>query len=270
MFLGRTIKTVDALDTIKALTRHMDILEVRNQEQYEATQLQLATISSMLQTVTHALSQLDNRLVSSQCVILFQSMEIGYHCNLSNIRANEMTLKTQLLVGMELEKAAVVHTMLAEFDKEEVALLSKINQANRDFLTIIRGHVSQLHPISSPSPVHLSMPTVPPGLFNAGRMDGLATLSNVCFPSKRSDDRHVFSSKRCCVSNDDSEEKEMVSLATGSLMKVDLPNPQAKEVGEVHPLPLLSQDMPMVIHVGASIPSSNVSKKPLPKSTGTF
>lgn len=59
-------------------------------------------------------------------------------------------------------------------------------------------------------------------------------------------------------------------MATGSLMKVDSPDPQAKEVGEVRPLPLLLQDTLMVIHDGTSTPSSNLSKKSLPRSTGIF
>ena len=181
-----------------------------------------------------------------------------------------MTLKTQLLVGMEPEKAAEAYAMLAEIEKEEVALLSKINQANQDFLTTIGAHIGQLHPISLPSPVHSSKPTVPPRLSNVGHVDGLATPSDARSLSMRSDDRCVFSSKRHCLSNDDSVEKEMVSLAAGSLMKVDSPDPQAKEVGKVHPLTLLLQDMLMVIHHGASTLSSNMSKKTLPRSSGIF
>ena len=43
-------------DTIKALTRHMDQMEERNQKQHEATHLQLATVTSTLQNVTQAIT----------------------------------------------------------------------------------------------------------------------------------------------------------------------------------------------------------------------
>ena len=38
-----------------------------------------------------------------------------------------MTLKTQLLVGMELEKAAEAQAMLAEFEREETAGVSSLD-----------------------------------------------------------------------------------------------------------------------------------------------
>lgn len=208
-FSSRTaLPSPHALDTIKALTRRLDTMEARNQKQREATDLQLTTICSLLQTATHAVSQLSNRLVISQRAILAQSTEIGLLRNLSDIRANKITLKTHLLVGMELEKAVEARAMLAEFQKEEAALLNKISQANRNFLTIIGGHVDQFHPVSSLSPVHPSTPTVPPGLFNVGRTDGLVAPVDARSLSQKSDDRGVFFSKRRCVSNDDNQERK--------------------------------------------------------------
>ena len=79
--------------TIKALTRCMDMMEERNQKQHEATHLQLSTMTSTLQNITHAVMQLDNCLVNSQRAILAQSTDIGLHRNLSDIQANKMSSK---------------------------------------------------------------------------------------------------------------------------------------------------------------------------------
>ena len=55
-----------------------------------------------------------------------------------------MTLKMQLLVGMELGKIDEVNAMLAEIEKEEASLQNQIGQASQSFLTIVGGHVDQL------------------------------------------------------------------------------------------------------------------------------
>jgi len=98
-----------------------------------------------------------------------------------------MMCKTQFLVGLELEKAAEACAMLAEFEGEEANLLSKINQANQNFLTIVVGHVGQLHSVPSPSPVYLSMPDVPPGISNVIHTDVTRVPSDDPPHSKRSD-----------------------------------------------------------------------------------
>lgn len=43
----------------------------------------------------------------------------------------------QLLVGMEPGKADETCAMIIELEKEETAILDKINQANHNFLTIV-------------------------------------------------------------------------------------------------------------------------------------
>jgi len=147
-------------DAIKVLTRHMDSMEDHNQKQHEAMHLQLSTITKDLQNVMQAISNLDGHLVSSQHMILAQSTELGLTHNLSDLRANKMTLKMQLLVGMELGKIDEVKVMLAEFEKEETSLQNQISQASQSFLTIIGGHVNQLQPdtLSNPAPLHLLTP----------------------------------------------------------------------------------------------------------------
>jgi len=257
-------------DMIKALTRHIDSMEDCNQKQHEATHLQLASITSTLQNVTQAVTVLDNCLVSSQCAILAQSAELGLTQGLSDIRTNQTKIKMKLLMGMEPEKVAEAHAMLAEFEKEEATLESKINQASHNFLAIVGGHIGQLQPVASPSPTQPDAPTVPPGLSNTVRTNGLGVPSDVSSHSKKSDDHRSFSAKRRHLSSDDSDEKEVASLAIGGSMVVDLPNPQAKEVSKVSLLPMPLQDTLMVIHDDTSASSLNKLTKPLPRSTGIF
>ena len=76
----------------------MDSMEDRNQKQHEATHLQLSSITRDLQNVTQAVSNLDGHLVSSQHAILAQSAELGLTRNLSDLCANKIMLKMQLLV----------------------------------------------------------------------------------------------------------------------------------------------------------------------------
>jgi len=101
-------------------------------------------------------------------------------------------------------------------------------------------------------------------------MNGLGVPSDMSSHSKKSDDHRSFSAKRCRLSSDDSDEKEVASLAIGSSMVVDLPNPQAKEVSKVSLLSMPLQDMLMVIHDDTSASSLNKLTKPLPQSTGIF
>jgi len=257
-------------DTIKALTRCIDSMEDRNQKQHEATHLQLAAVTSTLQSITQAVTALDNRLVSSQHAILAQSAELGLTRSLSNVCANKMAIRMKLLMGMEPEKVAEAQAMMAEFEEEEASLQSKIDQASRNFLTIIGGHISQLQPAPVSSPAPPCVPTAPPGISKDARTDSLGRQPNTSSRFKPSDDRQSFSTKRRRLSNDDTEEKEVASLATGGSMAVDVSDPQAKEVDMVHHSPPPLQDTLMVTHDDASASSLNHTKKPLPRSSGIF
>jgi len=88
-----------------------------------------------------------------------QSAELGLTRGLSDVRTNQTKIKMKLLMGMEPEKVAEAHVMLAEFEKEEATLESKINQASHNFLTIVGGHIGQLQPVASPSPTQPDAPT---------------------------------------------------------------------------------------------------------------
>ena len=257
-------------NAIKALTRRMDSMEDHNQKQHKATHLQLSTITKDLQNVTQAISNLDGHLVSSQCVILAQSAELGLTHNLSDLCANKMTLKMQLLVGMEPGKIDEVKLMLAELEKEETSLQNQISQASRSFLTIIGGHVDQLQPDTLSNPAPLDLPTAPPGLSKTVHMDSQSIWPSMPLHSNKSDDQHSFSTKRRRLSNDDIKENEVATYATGGTMVVDVPDPQAKKVHEVCPLPSPQQDTLMVIHNDTSVSPLNCMKKPLPRSTGIF
>jgi hypothetical protein len=268
---GDFAKGADSMnDTIKALTRRIDSMEDRNQKQHEATHLQLAAVTSTLQSVTQAVTALDNRLVSSQRAILAQSAELGLTRGLSNVRANKTAIRMKLLMGMEPEKVAEAQAMMAEFEEEEASLQSKIDQASRNFLTIVGGHVSQLQPAPLSNPAPPSVPTAPPGISKDAHTDSLGRQSSASSRSKPSDDRRSFSTKRRRLSNDDTEEKEVASLATGVSMAVDVSDPQAKEVDMVCHSPPPLKDTLMVTHDDASASSLNHTKKPLPRSSGIF
>ena len=262
---GDFVKGAESVnDAIKALTRCMDSMKDRNQKQHEATHLQLSTITKDLQNVMQAVSNLDGRLVSSQCAILAQSAELGLTRNLSDLRANKMTLKMQLLVGMEPGKIDEAQAMLAEIEKEEASLQNQISQASRSFLTIVGGQVDQLQPDTSSNPAPPHLPTAPPGLSKK------SVRPSASLHPDKSDDQRSASAKRRHLSSDDVEENEVATYATGGSMAVDVPDPQAKEVHEVCPLLLPQQDTLMVIHDDTSVPPLNGTKNPLPRSTGIF
>jgi len=174
-------------ETIKALSRHINTMEDCNQKQHKATHLQLASITSSLQNVMQAIAQLNNHLVTSQCVILAQSAELGLTGCLGDIHSNRMTLKMQLLVGMDPEDATEACTMIEGFQKEEKALLNEINQANQGFLTIVGGHVSQLQSVLS-SPVSSNTPTMAPGISSTVCVNSKRVPSSMLMHNKNSDD----------------------------------------------------------------------------------
>lgn len=148
-------------DTMKALTRHIDQTEECNQKQYEATHLRSATLTSTLQNVTQAVSQLNDSLVSSQRAIWAEATKVGLARNSSDLQTKKMMVKTQLLIGMEPKKKADARAMLAEFEEEEASLQVKINLHNRNFLAIVGNHVGQLKSAPLPNPMPAAVPTVP-------------------------------------------------------------------------------------------------------------
>lgn len=175
----------------------------------------------------------------------------------------------QLLVGMEPGKADETCAMIIELEKEETAILDKINQGNHNFLTIVGGHVGQLQLVSL-GPVHSNTPVMPPGISSSVHTGSPGALSNTLAQAKKSDDQQRVSTMRCCLSNDDFDEKEVASLATDGSMAVDIPDLQAKEVDMVCRPLLPLQNMLMVTHDDISAPSLNRSDKPLPSSVGIF
>ena len=176
-----------------------------------------------------------------------------------------MTLKIQLLVGMDPSKEVDMWAMLAKFEEEEVSLQGKINKSSRNFLAIVRNQVGQLQPIPAPSKAPVATPTAPPGISTIAQNDGQETQSGKSSNVEMSDDRRSSSIKRRRLLSDDVEETEIASLAIGGLMLVDTPDPQDKEVDKVCIEPPLPKNMLMVTHNDTSASSSlNLLMKPLP------
>jgi hypothetical protein len=120
--------TVDK--AIKDLQRRFDDMEQRNQQQYQATQLQLAMIRSSFNTVTTTISGLEDQMVNTQ------------RKNLSDLKTNKLMLQTKLLFETNPSQRELIAGLLENTEEETKQLESILANTSREFLMILRGPIA--------------------------------------------------------------------------------------------------------------------------------
>ena len=138
-------KGADTIDiAIKDLQRQFNDMKETNQQNQQANQLQLTTISSSLNNVTQTISHLENRIVGTQRALLAQSQEVGLSRNLSDINADIIRLQTRLLFEKDAHQCELITGLLKKAGEQQKHLEERIQNSSREFLTIVGGPIGQL------------------------------------------------------------------------------------------------------------------------------
>lgn len=138
-------KGADTIDiAIKDLQRQFNDMKETNQQNQQATQLQLTTISTSLNNVTQTMSHLQNWIVGTQWALLAQSQEVGLLRNLSDVNADVIRLQTKLLFTTDTNQLALITGLLIKAGEEQKHLKEQIQNSSHEFLTIVGGPIGQL------------------------------------------------------------------------------------------------------------------------------
>jgi hypothetical protein len=130
-----------------------------NQQQFQATQLQFETItSSLLNTVSRTISNLEHRIINNQRALLAQSQELSLSRNLSDINTEIIKLQTKLLFEMDPHQSELINGLLKNAQDQQKHLEDAIKIFNREFLTIVGQPIGQ---IQLPQPVPITITTPP-------------------------------------------------------------------------------------------------------------
>lgn len=142
--------TIDG--SIKDLQRQFNDMVQTNQQQFQATQLQFATITSSLNTVSHTISSLEDRVVNTQQALLAQAQEVSLSRNLSDTNTDILKLQTKLLFENDPLKKKHIGRLLETAEKQQILLEESVKNYSREFLTIVGGPVGQIQvPQSNPT-----------------------------------------------------------------------------------------------------------------------
>ena len=138
-------KGATAIDgAIKDLQRQFNDMAQTNQQQFQATQLQFATITSSLNTVTQTMSGLEHRIVNTQRALLAQSQEVSLSRNLSDINTEIVKLETRLLFETDPHKRELITRLLKTAEEQRNHLEENVKNYGREFLTIVGGPIGQI------------------------------------------------------------------------------------------------------------------------------
>ena len=121
-----------------------------NQQQFQATQLQSATITSSFNTV---ISNLEHRIVNTQRALLAQSKEVSLSRNLSDVNTEIIKLQTKLLFETDPHQCELITGLLKNAQDQQKHLEGAIKNYSREFLTIVG------RPIELPQPVPTTITT---------------------------------------------------------------------------------------------------------------
>jgi hypothetical protein len=113
-----------------------------NEQQF---QLQFATITSSLNTVTQTMSNLEHQIVNTpgQRALLAQSQEVSLTRNLSNIYTDIIQLQTKLLFETDPHQRELISVLLKNAQDQQKHLEEAIKNYNREFLTTF-GPIGQI------------------------------------------------------------------------------------------------------------------------------
>ncbi|KAF8164063.1 hypothetical protein BJ912DRAFT_1068585 [Pholiota molesta] len=184
-------------------------MEQRNQQQHQATQLQLTAVTLSLNSVTRAIDGLETRVVNTQRAILAQSREISLSRNVTDTGVNILTLEMNIMLEKNPERKKALEDMLETMKVQKAKIQATIEDASNDFMAIVSHPVPQLT-----QPMTDANPTAPPGIpqpvprpsTNHRRVSGTSIAGaddseNNPLKRQRVDSEHVL----------DSQDEEMVS-----------------------------------------------------------
>jgi hypothetical protein len=115
-----------------------------NQQQFQKTQLQFATITSSLNTLTQTISHLEHRVVNNQRALLAQSQEVSLSRNLSDINTDIIKLQTKLLFETDPHQSELITGLLKNAQDQQKHLEDAIKNHSRKFLTIVERPIGQI------------------------------------------------------------------------------------------------------------------------------
>lgn len=222
---------------IDKLRQEFNAYKETNTQLHQATQLQLTVTTSTLTTLTSTVSEMENRLVSTQRAILFQSQELSLTRALTDLRSNTISLRVKLMLEDNEVRKVEMCKMLDSMDEEEKRLKAELVKTTCDFLTVVQGApVGQLLSSPSASPQHG------------------ATVDDA-------DEARLASLKRRRLNTADSsfEITDTLPHASVETMSVD-----AQAANEVSPEPLLLSNPLIVANVCIPDPSMTHNIRPPP------
>ena len=129
------------------------------QSNQQATQLQFATITSSLNTITQTMSSLENRIVNTQRALLAQSQEVSLTRNLSNINTDIVKLQTKLLFETDPHQNELISELLKNAQDQQKRLEETIKNYNHEFLAIAGRPIGQIQ-LPQPAPTTITTPPV--------------------------------------------------------------------------------------------------------------
>ena len=128
-------------------------------QQFQATQLQFATITSSLNTITQTMSNLEHRIVNTERALLSQSQEVSLSRNLSDINTVIIKLQTKLLFETDPHQSELISGLLKNAQDEQKHLEEGIKNHSREFLATVGGLIDQIQ-LPQPAPTTVISPPV--------------------------------------------------------------------------------------------------------------
>ena len=95
------LPSISMNEAIRTLTRQIHEIETKNQQEHYNTQLLLSTVINTLRTATSTISDLQDRILSTQRAVILQSMERGLLRNLADLKTNKVAVQMKLLSEMD-------------------------------------------------------------------------------------------------------------------------------------------------------------------------
>ncbi|KAF8953176.1 hypothetical protein BDZ97DRAFT_1873597 [Flammula alnicola] len=130
--------------TLQNIARRMDNVEQRNEQQHHTTQLQLAAVTSSLNTMTQTIAGLEDRVVNTQRAILAQSREIGLTRNVTDTSVNILTLQMNIILENNPDKKKEMENLLEVMKAQKTNLQATIQNASNEFMAIVSHPIAQL------------------------------------------------------------------------------------------------------------------------------
>ena len=131
----------------------------QSNQQATVTQVQFATITSSLNTVTQTMSNLEHRIVNTQRALLAQSQEVSLTRNLSDINTDIVKLQTKLLFETDPHQSELISGLLKNAQDQQKHFEEAIKNHGREFLEIVGRPIGQIQ-LPQPAPTTITTPPV--------------------------------------------------------------------------------------------------------------